>query len=126
MSKLHTFVLQTQALPKRRTLVNIALMHKDEYALTNRRRELYFRVIDGHLDLHAIAQRLHFLEDHFPAHHLESAMRWLIANNITGGHFVRWFKGPCKNSDLEMHRLLLAILENTQLAPVIAGRNFIT
>lgn len=55
---------------------------------------------------------------------LDRALQWLVSNGITGIHFISWFKGECKGSDLEMHRLLLAGLDNSALKPIIAGRNF--
>lgn len=88
------------------------------------RRELYFRLIDNHPNLHAIAHRLHFLDSHFPPAKLDAALKWLTTNNVTGSRFVEWFKVECKNSDLEMHRLLLSVVDNGKLKPVIAGRNF--
>jgi hypothetical protein len=88
------------------------------------RRELYLSVIDSYHDLHEIALRLHFLDNHFPLEKLDIALKWLVVNKITGGEFVAWFKYSCKGSDLEMHRLLLAIIDHLKLAPIISGRNF--
>ena len=88
------------------------------------RRELYFRVINDLEDFHPITLRLFFLDDHFPLHKLDSALQWLIANGFVGKQFMGWFKTVCQSSDLEMHRLLLAIVDNLQLAPIIIGRNF--
>lgn len=93
--------------------------------IPDHRRELYFRIIDDYgVDFHLLAHRLHFLEEHFPLEKLDAALRWLINENFTGVRFVNWFKHSCKGSDLEMHRVLLAVLDHAQLAPVIAGRNF--
>lgn len=92
--------------------------------ISPRRRELYFRIIDTYPDIHPITYRLHFLNDHFPPNKLDRALTWLISNQTTGAKFVSWFKVECKNSDLEMHRLLLSAVDNDALKPVVAGRNF--
>lgn len=94
--------------------------------MTARRRELFFRVIDNYADINAIGFRLHFLTDRFPSHQLDEALAWLVANNLTGPKFVEWFKTQCKNSDLEMHRFLLMVVDNSKLGAVIAGKNFRT
>lgn len=91
-----------------------------------RRRELYFRVIDTYQDIHAITHRLHFLDNHFPPNKLDQALAWLVLNGTVGAKFIRWFKEECKSSDLEMHRMLLSVIDNVALQPVIAGRNFKT
>lgn len=88
------------------------------------RRELYFRIIDGHPNLHAIGHRLHFLDEHFPPEKLQPALVWLVANNITGQVFINWFNQVCKQSDLEMHRLLISIVNNEAIGAVVAGKNF--
>lgn len=89
------------------------------------RRDLYFRVINDYADLHAITHRLHFLNEYFPPDKIDLALKWLVAHHIIGRHFVAWFKTECKNSDLEMHRLLLAIANNEEVGRVIAGKNFV-
>ncbi len=94
--------------------------------MTNRRRELYFRVIDNYPNVHAITFRLHFLDNHFPPNKLDRALAWLVLNGISGTKFLDWFKVECKSSDLEMHRLLVSVVDNADLKPVIAGRNFKT
>lgn len=82
------------------------------------------RILDGQVDIHPITMRLHYLDDHFPPHLLPAALKWLMANNIVGQSFVRWFKFICSNSDLEMHRILLAVVQNAAAAPLFANKNF--
>lgn len=85
---------------------------------------MYFKVISDYSDLHAITQRLFFLDDHFPPNKLDSALRWLIKNHLVGKKFVQLFKVQCESSDLELHRFLLQVVDNTKLSPLIAGKNF--
>lgn len=98
----------------------------DLYNIPAQRRTLYFKVIDGYSKLHLIAQRLHFLEDHFPPDKIDTALKWLVSNRLVHAKFVEWFKIECHNSDLEMHRKLLQVVDNAPLGKVIAGRNFKT
>lgn len=95
-----------------------------EMQMDNRTRDLLLKIVDNHPDIHPVALRLHFLFDHFPPDKLNTALMWLINNRYTGFSFVSWFKSECKNSDLEMHRLLLSIVDNLQLGRVVAGKNF--
>lgn len=94
------------------------------YPMTPLRRELFMRILNDEIEIHPIAMRLQFLQDHFPPDKLDSALRWLINNNLVGKRFVAWFQHVCRSSDLELHRLLLAVMANAKLAPVIAGKNF--
>lgn len=97
------------------------------------RRELYMRILNGekatlpgnvhNIKFSIIATKLHFLDDHFPPKHLNKALIWLIENGIIGNAFIKWFNETCK-TELEMHRLLLSIVENDVLKPIIAGQNF--
>lgn len=88
------------------------------------RRELYLRIWDNYPKFHLITWRLHFIDGHFPPDKIDRALKWLIANRHTGAAFVRWFSIECKNSDLEMHRKLLEVVNNQGLERVIAGKNF--
>jgi hypothetical protein len=97
---------------------------EDAYPMSPQRRELFMRILNDEIDIHPITMRLHFLADHFPPEQIDSALKWLISNNLIGKRFVAWFTYVCKGSDLELHRLLLAVLANSKLAPVVAGRNF--
>lgn len=88
------------------------------------RRELYLRILNDEADFHPITMRLHFLDDHFPPHQLDDALRWLVRSDLIGVRFASWFKHVCAGSDLEMHRLLLAVLANKKVGAVVAGKNF--
>lgn len=96
----------------------------DGYNLSPLRRELFFRILNDVEDIHPIAHRLKFLEDHFPSKKIDKALCWLINNNIIGKSFLGWFQTVCKSSDLEMHRILLSIVDNIAMGQVVAGRNF--
>lgn len=96
----------------------------DAYNIPNARRNLYLKIVDNYADYHAITNRLYFLDDHFPPNQLDDALKWLVSNNIRGRTFVSWFTHVCAASDLEMHRLLLAVLENLKPDRVIIGKNF--
>lgn len=89
-----------------------------------KRRELYLRVLNNAQDIHPITHRLHFLDDHFPPNKIDTALTWLINNNFIGASFIAWWDGACKKSDLEMHRLLLAIVDNVGLNRIVMGQNF--
>jgi hypothetical protein len=89
-----------------------------------KRREMYFKIIDNYPNFHLITLRLYFLDSHFPPLKLDSALRWLLNARLTGYNFIGWWTNVCKGSDLEMHRILLAILDKMPIASVIAGRNF--
>ena len=95
-------------------------------SITPERRELYFRVIDHHTDIQLIGDRLAYLELHFPLDMIDIGLKWLINNNITGKNFMPWWVTVCQRSDLEMHRLLLSVVNNIKQAKVIAGKNFRT
>lgn len=113
------------------SLVIIKLMVIDE--LGPLRRELYLQILNGepakfagnisNIHFSIITTKLHFLENHFPPKHLNKALIWLINNGIVGKKFSKWFNETCK-TELEMHRLLLSIVENDVLKPIIAGQNF--
>ena len=92
--------------------------------IPDKRRDYYFRIIDNQANIHAITMRLFYLDSHFPISKLDTALLWLINNNLTGKKFVDWFENICKASDLELHRLLLGIVNNMPITKVIAGRNF--
>lgn len=94
-------------------------------AIPQHRRELYFKIIDTYQNIHPITLRLYFLNDHFPPQLLDFALHWLIRNRFVGQEFVLWFQSVCKNSDLEMQRYLLAQIQRDNLAPLVAGKNFI-
>lgn len=103
-----------------------AALAPTDYPMTPKRRELLLRVVAGFPDFEKITTRLFFLDDHFPPHKLDQALTWLIAHRCIGSGFVQWFKEECKSSDLEMHRLLLSIVDNIASPAIIAGRNFKT
>lgn len=121
-------------LPPAPKFVSLFCMTKDKpwsieaaakmYPMTNERRELFMRIIDNEVEIHPIAMRLHYLSDHFNPHKLDSALKWLVKNNAVGKRFVMWFNHVCSGSDLEMVRVLNAVVDNAKLAPVIAGKNF--
>ena len=92
--------------------------------IPRRRRELYFSIIDNHTDIHPITYRLYFLENHFPPHLLDTALKWLVSNDLKGKKFLRWFKEECGASDLEMHHRLLRRVNNEIPLAIIAGKNF--
>lgn len=92
--------------------------------MSEKRRELYFKIIDHARDIHPITLRLHFLDNHFPLEKLDLALGWLVQHNYTGRSFLLWFEHVCKNSDLEMHRILLSIVEKAGLTHIVAGKNF--
>lgn len=96
----------------------------DPNAIPEHRRQLYLRILDNYRDFHPITQRFYFLDDHFPPPKLDKALRWLVENNYTGIRFLNWFKQVCSNSDLEMHRNLLMVVNNEELPKVVAGKNF--
>lgn len=96
----------------------------DPHAIPPHRRELYLRILDNYRDFHPITSRFYFLDDHFPPQQLDKALRWLIKNDLVGIRFLNWFKHICSNSDLEMHRNLLAVVNNQELPAVVAGKNF--
>jgi len=89
-----------------------------------RRRELYFQIINGEQAFDPITLRLHFLNDRFPADKLDRALEWLIKNRIVGKAFIKWVHLDCHNSDLEMHRKLLTVVDNAPSGRVIGGKNF--
>lgn len=88
------------------------------------RKELYYKIINDYHDLHTITLRLHFLEEHFPPNRLNEALGWLVRHRYTGKNFIQWFLFACKNSDLEMHRYLLAEIDRADPTHIIAGKNF--
>ena len=94
------------------------------YPMSPERRELFLRIVNDELDIHPITMRLHFLCDHFQPDKLDSALKWLVKNNAIGKRFILWFDHVCSGSDLEMVRILNAVVDNARLAPVIAGKNF--
>lgn len=98
--------------------------HLSTYEIPERRREFYFRILNGEQNFNPITLRFHFLEDHFPKDKLDLALVWLIKNNVVGKAFLTWFKAQCHGSDLEMHSRLLSIVQNAAIAPIIAGKNF--
>lgn len=108
------------------TLPFAAMPVQDDYPMTPKRRDLYLRVVDDYPDYAKITHRLFFLDDHFPPNKLDAALAWLVLHQVTGVRFTYWFKEECKSSDLEMHRLLLSIVDNIAAPAVVAGRNFKT
>lgn len=98
----------------------------DKYEMSPQRRELFLRVINDYAEFHVITNRLYFLDQHFPPHQVDRALAWLILSGTIGRKFVTWFSDECHNSDLEMHRTLLAIIANKDKERLIAGRNFKT
>jgi hypothetical protein len=108
--------------------------------MTEVRRELNLRIVNGETDqiiLHQITRPLYFLDQYFPPKHLNKALIWLIEHGLIGKNFIAWYnaKTPlklgkvthaagCCGSDLEMHRILLSVVENDVLKPLIAGKNF--
>ena len=97
----------------------------EPYFISTERRNLFLRIVDNYPAVDEIALRLHFLDNHFPPQLLDSALKWLIANRVTGRKFVYWFKEDRMGSDLEVHRFLLRVVENQKgTLHVIAGKNF--
>lgn len=95
--------------------------------MTDARRQLNLRIHNDEIDpvqSGRITAALYFLDQHFPPKHLNKALIWLIDNNYIGRRFLAWYDLIAKASDLEMHRLLLSIVENDVLKPIIAGKNF--
>ena len=95
--------------------------------MTDARRQLNLRIHNDEIDpglSTKITTALYFLDQHFPPKHLTKALIWLIENNYIGRRFLAWYDHIAKGSDLEMHRLLLSIVENDVLKPIIAGKNF--
>lgn len=91
------------------------------------RRQAYLRILNDVKDFHPITNRLYFLDDHFPLDKLDVALQWLIDNRIIGRQFLMWFEQECQNSDLEMHRKLLTIVDNIKAIPmIVAHKNFRT
>lgn len=90
------------------------------------RRQIFFKIIDEFINIHDIALRMYFLNDHFPPQLLDKALNLLIARRLIGAEFLAWFRSVCKSSDLEMHRILFAELqkENAASLHLVAGKNF--
>lgn len=99
-----------------------------DYPLTDEMRRLYLKVWAGHEPKHVIASRLHYLDCHFPGDKLKPAIRWLIQNGLTGARFVEFVNQDCSGSNLELHRMLLAILyrEHKKAVHILAGKDFVT
>ena len=99
----------------------------EPYFISTERRALFLRIVDGYPKADEIALRLYFLDNHFPPHLLNAALKWLIANRVTGRKFVYWFKEDRLGSDLEVQRFLLRVVENLKgTVNVVAGKNFKT
>jgi hypothetical protein len=92
--------------------------------MSDKQRQLYFRIIDNRKDIHPIALRLYFLAEYFPPHKLDSALAWLVRNKITGEEFIKWHAVACMGSDLQMHKALLNVVDNFDPEAIIAGKNF--
>jgi hypothetical protein len=102
----------------------LTFTHEDLYEIPNQRRDLYLKVVDNLSLAHDIAPRLKYLEDHFPTHQIDLAAKWLVQNKLCGTKFINWFKTECHKSDLEMLARLVAVVNNAEVVPVIAGKNF--
>ena len=92
--------------------------------MTPERRELYLSIFDGYNPPHDLLNRLHFLDDHFPPRKLDRALAWLVRGQLTGATFMNWYNVVCKKSDLEMLRVLVAVVDNQRQGALIAGENF--
>lgn len=90
------------------------------------RRQLFFKIIDEFPNIHDIALRMYFLNDHFPPQLLDKALNLIITRRLIGVEFLAWFRNVCQSSDLEMHRILFSELqkENAAQLHLIAGKNF--
>jgi hypothetical protein len=74
-------------------------------------RKLFLKICGNTPNLHSVAQRMYYLDLHFPPEKLESALNWLVRNNLTELRFVHWFDSDCAGSNLEMHRNLTMRVE---------------
>ncbi len=103
------------------------------------RRELMLRIVNGIMTerTHLITGPLYHLNETFPPKHLTKALVWLIEHNLVGENFINWYNNKCtysigstayadgcNGSNLELHRILLSVVQNTVIQKVIAGVNF--
>ena len=86
-------------------------------------RSLYLNIWAGLAPPHGVTSRLHYLDTFFPRHKLESALKWLVRNKITGQRFVDWIETDCFGSQLEMHRKLLQIVEKERYMRVLTNKD---
>jgi len=59
------------------------------------RRQLFFKIIDEFPNIHDIALRMYFLNDHFPPQLLDKALNLLITRRLIGVEFLAWFRNVC-------------------------------
>jgi hypothetical protein len=87
--------------------------------MDTKKRELFFRVIDG--DSRLIEIMFHF--DRFT--HCERMLEWLIQNKITGKTFFDLYLNTFKASWLSMGKwVVMRVNKDKELKPVYAGKDF--
>ena len=72
---------------------------------------LFYKIKGNHLDAHNFAYYLEYLTFHLPEGKLVPALEWLIKNKLTEDRFIEFVQGECKNSGLELIRLITMRLE---------------
>lgn len=87
-------------------------IHTPSYdVLPENQRRLMLMIWDGYAQFERITTRLHYIHLHMPNARVVEALRWLLANKLTGGRFVDFAEGECKGSNLELIRVLTMRIE---------------
>lgn len=90
--------------------------------MSDRRRALFQAVIGN--DVNGLAQTCHYLYSHFPEAKLDAALAHLVTINLVGSRLSDFIFEKCDGSNLELHRQLLSWIDNANLRPILAGRDF--
>lgn len=72
-----------------------------------------------------ITMRLFYLDSHIADQtKIDTGLKWLVKNKITGQAFIDWFNVDCKGSQLEMIRVLMSRIEGEkQLRRLFVGKD---
>lgn len=92
--------------------------------LTEDERHAMLAVLDGYQPHEIITTALHFLDLHMPRRYLLPALRWLIANKLTGKRCADFIALDCEMRYLLFQKKLLVAIHRDRQLEIVAGRNF--
>ncbi len=101
--------------------MNQELIRSSEKDIPPKRRELMFRVMDGHYDLSPLVYQIYC---HIQC---DDILRWLLASRLTGQELRKWFQIECGGSFVFMLTSVVKRLRaDLERKPMIVGKDYIT
>ena len=94
-------------------------------ALSEEVRHAMLACLDGYQPHEIITTALHFIHLHMPERYLLPALRWLLANKLTGRRLADFVALECDMRFLTFQQKLLVAIHKDRNLAIVGGKTFV-